>query len=260
MSTSLGGVAGHGALAGLVAGVAGAAAMYWLTEPLVDRAVALEESMDVHGGHESVAGGLHLHGGAELVSRPEQVVMGLLTVVVVGALIGVAFSVTHRFLASRLPGATTSASVMTLAALGFVCLTLAPAVVVPANPPAVGDPATVGTRTTVYLGSIVCAVGLCTLVVGVTRSSRLAPATRLVAATLLGLVGGAVLLASLPDVSGTIPVYVPADLIWSFRVASLTQIGLMWLVLGVAYAALRLRASTTDTARSAVAPAVGAAS
>jgi hypothetical protein len=146
--------------------------------------------------------------------------------------VGIAFALVHRLLGARLPGHTPAGTSMTLAGLGFLTFTLAPAVVVPANPPAVGDPATVELRTLTYLGSIVCAVALCALVVGVARARALAPETRAVAATALGVVGTTVLLVALPHAADPVPANVPADLVWRFRVASLAQVGLMWLALG----------------------------
>lgn len=231
--SSLGRTVGNGALAGAVAGGLGAAAMSWLVEPSIRAAIAIEEA---GAAHEHDSGATHDHGAEALVSRSEQVVAGLVTVLVVGVLIGIAFALVHRFLAPRLPGRTPVASTMALAGLGFLTFTLAPALVVPANPPAVGDPATVDLRTATYLGTIVCAVALAALVTGVGRARALAPGTRTVAAVVLGVVGTVVLAAVLPHAADPVPANVPADLIWRFRVASLAQIGLMWLALGAALA------------------------
>lgn len=225
----LGRTIGNGALAGAVAGGLGAAAMNWLVEPSLRAAIAIEEAV---AAHEHAGGPVHDHGSEALVSRPEQVVMGLVTVLLVGMLVGIAFALVHRVLAPRLPGASTVATTMTLAGLGFLTFTLAPAVVVPANPPAVGDPDTVNLRTITYLGTIACSVGLAALVLGVARAHQLAAGTRAALATALGVVGTGVLLAVLPHAADAVPSNVPADLVWEFRVASLAQIGLMWLALG----------------------------
>lgn len=229
----LGRTVGHGALAGAVAGGLGAAALSWLVEPSIRAAIAIEEA---GSAHEHTAGPVHDHGAEALVTRSEQVVLGLVTVLVVGVLVGIAFALVHRFLGPRLPGRTAAGTTMTLAGLGFLTFTLAPALVVPANPPAVGDPATVDLRTVTYLGTIVCAVGLAVLVIGVARSGALRPGTRAAAAVAVGVVGAAVLVAVLPHAADPIPANVPADLVWEFRVASLAQLGLMWLALGAACA------------------------
>lgn len=263
-TVTLGRTIGYGALAGAVAGGVGSAAMYWLVEPSIRAAIAIEEAgltseADGHATAEHAAG--HTHAADALVSRGEQVLFGLVTVALVGILIGIAFALVHRFLRPRLPGnGSPAASVMALAGLGFLCFTLAPAIVVPANPPAVGDPATVDLRTLTYLGTIVGAVALTATVAGVARAHRLTPGARAVAATALGIVGTAVLVWALPDIADPVPANVPADLIWQFRVASLTQIGLMWLVLGAAFAYLmpshpRVRADAAHaTAQRLAAP------
>lgn len=226
---SLGRTVGNGALAGAVAGGLGAAAMHWWVEPSIRAAIAIEEAGTAH---EHGAGASHEHGTEALVSRSEQVVAGLVTVLVVGVLIGIAFALAHRFLAPRLPGRTQAATTMALAGLGFLTFTLAPAMVVPANPPAVGEPGTVDMRTATYLGTIVCTVALAVLVTGVARAGALPPGTRAVAAAVFGVVGTVVLVAALPHAADPVPANVPADLIWRFRVASLAQIGLMWLAMG----------------------------
>ncbi|MEU0795815.1 CbtA family protein [Amycolatopsis sp. NPDC005961] len=228
----LGRTIGYGALAGVVAGVTGSAVMYWLVEPLIRTAIALEDAeADEHAGHAQAAG--------EVVTRGEQVSFGLATVVVVGILIGIAFALVHRFLRARLPGSGSPASsVMVLAGLGFVSFTLAPALVIPANPPAVGDPMTVDVRTLTYLGTIVGAVVLTAVVTSVARAGNLTHGARAIAATAVGIAGTAVLFWALPDVADPVPPTVPADLIWHFRVASLAQIGVMWLVLAAVFAFL----------------------
>ena len=60
-SAPLGQAIGRGALAGAVAGVVGAAAMYWLVEPLIRSAIAIEEA----GSAPAETGGhAHDHGAA----------------------------------------------------------------------------------------------------------------------------------------------------------------------------------------------------
>lgn len=237
---TLGRTIGDGALAGAVAGGIGAALQYWLVEPSIRAAIALEEAAaeatsNSHGAGES---GAHSHGGEAVIGRSEQVLTGLVTVLIIGVLIGIAFALTHRFLGMRLPGRGVAGTTMSLAGLGFIALTLAPAVVVPANPPAVGDPDTVAYRTLVYLATIICAAALTAVVSGVARHRNLRPGQRYVAATMLGLIGAVLVVWALPNVTEAIPAAVPADLVWQFRTRSLAQVGAMWAVLAAVLAYL----------------------
>jgi predicted cobalt transporter CbtA len=258
VTMTLGRTVGHGALAGAVAGGLGAAAQYWLVEPSIRAAIAIEEAgaaaseAGAHGHAASDQATGHSHATDALVSRGEQVVVGMVTVLVVGILIGIAFALVHRFLRDRLPGTTAVGSVMALAGLGFISFSLAPAIAIPANPPSVGDPATVTLRTLTYLATIVCAVALTAMVTGLARAKDLGPGSRPVAATAVGIIGTAVLLWALPD-PAPVPADVPADLIWHFRIGSLTQIGLMWLFLGATFAWL---STAREPKRAVVAHAV----
>ncbi|MFE7839558.1 CbtA family protein [Streptomyces sp. NPDC057474] len=217
---------GYGALAGAVAGGAGAAVQYWLVEPSIRAAIAIEDTRSATDHAD------HGHMSDVVVSRGEQVGFGLLAVLIVGTLIGIAFALVRRFLGDRVPGRSASGSAIALAGLGFAAFTLAPALVIPANPPAVGDPATVDARTVTYLGTIFCAVVLTSAVTSLARAKRLEPGLRVVAATALAIAGSITLFWVIPDVADPIPSDVPAQLIWNFRVGSLVQIGLMWLIMG----------------------------
>ncbi|GAA4737463.1 hypothetical protein GCM10023350_21840 [Nocardioides endophyticus] len=256
-STPLGRTVSNGALAGLVAGGVGAAVQYWVVEPVIKKAIALEEAGAEAPAAHTHAGdvGAHSHGGDAIIGRSEQIVTGLVTVLVVGVLIGIAFALAHRYLHSRIPGRGTTGTVMFLTGVGFAAFTLAPAIVIPANPPAVGDPDTVDTRTLVYIATIVCAAALAAAVTAVARHRALSPEHRALAATAVGLLGATFGMWALPNATDAIPATVPADLIWQFRTRSLAQIGVMWLVLGSVLAFLSTPARSHATAPATAEPA-----
>ena len=68
---------------------------------------------------------------------------GGITVIIVGFLFGVIFTVVFARLRDRLPATTDLGRSLLLAAIGFVVFSLLPAIRIPSNPPAVGDPSTV---------------------------------------------------------------------------------------------------------------------
>lgn len=236
---------GYGALAGAAAGAAGAGVQYWLVEPSIRAAIAIEDAK------AAIDHADHSHLSDEVVSRGEQVWFGLLTVLVVGTLIGIAFALVRRVLGDRVPGKTAAGSAMALAGFGFVAFTLAPAIVIPANPPSVGDPSTVDARTRTYIETILCAVVLTCAVISVARTRRLEPRLRVLAATALATVGSIVLVGLISNVADPISSDVPAQLIWNFRVGSLAQIGLMWLVMAGVFGYLAETATRTRTGAEA---------
>jgi predicted cobalt transporter CbtA len=224
----------NGALAGAAAGLLSALVMWLHTEPVIRRALVIEEARGhLVGGH---------HHDDEIVSRTAQVFFGAGTAALAGVLLGLVFAVVFARTRHRLPGLTDHARALWLAAFGFGVFVLLPALAIPANPPAVGDSGTVTRRTLIYVLAIL--VGL--LVVGVVGAvdrllrSRDESVRRSVdVAVAVGLT--AVALWLLPDTPDTIPVDVPAALIWDFRVASLMQLATMWAVLGTVFGLLSAR-------------------
>jgi predicted cobalt transporter CbtA len=222
-----------GALAGAAAGLLSALVMWLHTEPVIRRALAIEEARGHHtGGHHH----------DEIVSRTAQVLFGAATATVAAVLFGIVFAVVFARTRHRLPGLTDHARALWLAVFGYGVFVLLPALAIPANPPAVGDPGTVTRRTLIYALSIL--VGL--LVVGVVGAMDRVlrsrdDAVRRSADAAAAVVLTAVALWLLPGTPDRIPADVPAALIWDFRVASLVQLATMWAVLGTVFGLLTVR-------------------
>ena len=206
--------------AGALGGVASALSLLLLGERSIRDALALE----AHGGD------------GERFSRATQVVGGSLGLVVTGVLIGVVFSIVFAAVRhhSRLKG--DFARSLGLAAVCFLTVVVVPFAKYPANPPSVGDPATITRRTFAYL-SLLSLSAIATAAVW-TWSRRLRawgwsdPARVTVLATAYLVVMGAAMavLPPGPDPSGA-----PAALIWRFRIASLAGWAFLWGVLGLAF-------------------------
>ncbi len=84
--------------------------------------------------------------------------MGAGTATVVGVLFGLVFAVVFARTRHRLPGVGDHARALWLAVIGFGVFVAMPALVIPANPPAVGEEGTVTERTLVYVLSILVAL------------------------------------------------------------------------------------------------------
>ncbi|GAA1127124.1 CbtA family protein [Nocardioides aquiterrae] len=232
-------------LGGLAAGGVAAAFTLLVLEPTIKLALAIEDARSAaahgHGDmvHETV-----------LVTRGWQQVGGALAVLVSALLLSLIYSVVlTRFRRAWNVGELQGAL---LVALGcFAVFALAPGVKYPANPPAVGDPATVTERTTLYVGSVVLAalVAVAVLVVAGTARRHRWSATRTcwtVAAVMTA--GGVLLFAGLPPSPDAIPADVGAGLVWRFRVQSLGMLALLWATIGLVSGTLLARQSRADRA------------
>ena len=239
----------HGVVAGAAAGTAAALVMWLLVEPVIRRALVVEEARG--GGHDQG------HAEEPLVSRTAQVFGGAVTAILVGILFGVVFAVVFARIRHRLLGSTDFGRALVLAASGFAVFTLLPALKIPANPPAVGDPATVTERTLLYVLTILLAllvVGAVVAVDKLLRGKGLTVPVRGALITVVAIAGAVAVLVLVPGSPDAIPGDVPASLIWEFRLASLAQLGTMWLGLGVVFGILV--ESRTTASRRAVPAAV----
>lgn len=228
-----------GAVAGAAAGLTAALVMWLHTEPVIRRALVVEDA-------RAHATGGHTHSD-EVVSRTAQVLVGAFTAALVGLLFGLVFAVVFAKVRHRLPGLGDHSRALWLAMLGFGVFVLLPALAVPADPPGVGDPDTVSRRTLVYLLTIlvgVLLVGAVFAVDGLLRGRGIAEPVRMTAHLLAVAILVPLTIWLLPDVASSIPSDVPADLIWDFRLASLVQQGTMWLVLACVFGLLQSRRTT----------------
>jgi predicted cobalt transporter CbtA len=234
----------RGLAAGAAAGLAAAIVLFLLVEPVIRRALVIEDGRGaVAAAKEAAAGHAHSHGGDEepLVSRTVQVIGGMGTAIVIGILFGIAFAIVFALTRHRLPAATDHGRALVLAGLGFLTFVLLPALKIPSNPPAVGDPETVNRRTLIWVLTILVSVAI-VLAVFVLDTAFAAQGLPVAARGSLGAVVFAVLaivmLAILPGTPDRIPGDVPAALIWDFRLASLAQLAALWATLGLVFGLL----------------------
>jgi hypothetical protein len=215
----------RGAAAGAVGGLATALFQWIVLERQIDKALAIEAANAVAG-----------ESGDEMFTRVQQVSGGMLAAVIYGTLLGVVFAFAAAVLWPRLPGATAFSRSIRLAVVAFVAWVAVPNLKYPANPPAVGDPDTIGERTAWYLCLMAVSIVLAYLAWdlwlrltdrGVDGAERFAAVgvTYLAAVTLAW-----VLFPANPDA-----LEVPANLIWHFRVQSLGGNAILWVVAGTVF-------------------------
>lgn len=242
----------RGMLVGVLAGLLAFAFARAFGEPNVDRAISFEESHASGEGdraHDSMAGmpaaeSGHSHeDGGELVSRSTQAGLGLFTgVMLYGVAFGGLFALAFAVAWGRVAGLGARGLAALIAALGFVIVVVVPQLKYPANPPAVGEPGTIGRRTALFF--IMLLISLVAAALATWVRSRLVRAAGAWNATLaagvifIALIAEAMLM--LPAVD-EVPADFPAALLWQFRVASLGTEAVLWLTFGLVFGYLTQR-------------------
>jgi hypothetical protein len=260
----------RGAGVGLLGGLAAFVFARIFAEPLV------QQGIDYEGGRheaevalETAAGGAHEMAGPELFSRTVQETLGIgVGMVLFGLAVGCFFGVAYCLALGRAGRVSGRQLSLLVAGAGFLLLYLVPFLKYPANPPAVGNGATIAQRAGLYGVMVVACVVLASaaLCLGARLAARLGSWTATLVAGLAfaGAIG--VVMAVLPplgslapnageagalltetpqplrDSSGAI-VYpgFDADVLYWFRLYSVIAQALLWGVMGMAFAPLAER-------------------
>jgi hypothetical protein len=222
-------------LVGLIAGLLAFGFAKVFGEPQVDRAIAFEGSM------------AHLHGEAEepeLVSREVQASFGLLTgVVVYSVSLGGIFALVFAYSLGRIGKVGPRGLAALLALAAFVVVFVVPGLTYPPNPPAVGNPDTLGQRTQLFFLMILISVAAAVIAFNTARK----------AITRFGLWNGAIagvalyllivaLAGYLFPVIDEVPDDFSAVLLWKFRTAALGIQLVLWTSLGLIFGSVAERA------------------
>jgi len=245
---TLGRVLLYAVIAGLTAGLLVTLFHAVITEPVIDRAIALEEQRAAQNPTAEAD-----HHEAPIVSREFQKSGGLLIgYLFYGTTWALIFTLVFFPLQSRLARFGPWRGALLLAELVWWAIILVPFIKYPANPPAVGDPETIGYRQSIYLTLLVLSAGSTALVVWF--GGRLAQQIRQPRWLVVGaglLVVGATLVLLMPPNPDMITA--PADLVFDFRVRSLLGLTLFWAMFGAVFGWLARRNARRATSPSAVA-------
>jgi predicted cobalt transporter CbtA len=219
----------RGMLIGLVAAALAIVFASVFGEPQVDSAITFES---VHSAAEVG----HVD-EPELVSRGVQSTLGLITAVgVYGLAFGGIFALAFAFAYGRIGRLSGRATSALLAFGAFVVVFVVPYLKYPANPPAVGQPDTIGFRTAWYFTMVLISVlaGVFAIVLGRRLTDRLGSWN----AVLLGVLGYIMVVAVaalvLPVVN-EVPEDFPASVLWNFRIATLGTQLVLWATIGLLF-------------------------
>jgi hypothetical protein len=241
----------RGMLVGLLAAIAAFGFAKLVGEPPIAKAEAFEAQVAQQRGEP--------HEHAE-VSRAVQDTVGLgLGLVVAGTAHGGLFGLAFAFAYRRLCERSARATAVVLAACAFVGLEVLPFLKYPPNPPAVGDPETIGRRTALYF--VFVAVSLLLVVLGGLVRRQLRPRLGTWHATWAG-VAACALAATLAFVAfpgvDEVPDGFLGSVLWRFRLASLGTQALLWACIGYGFGTLteRAEARAVEAQRLAAGPAL----
>lgn len=222
---------GLAVVAGLIAGAVASGFYSLAAEPVIERAIVLEEQRARAEGRPREA---------PLVSRPVQRVGLVVGLLLYGAVWGLVFGVAHAVVDRTVRGPGLVRRPWVLAGLLGWAVAVLPFAKYPANPPGVGDPDTIGYRQALYFGFVVLsAAGLVAAIAlhrRLTSPAGPGPAGRAwiaPAAYVAYVIGLYLAMPSNPD-----PVHMPPNLVLTFRALSVSGLVLFWVVLAVAFAGL----------------------
>jgi len=218
----------RGLLVGLLAGILAFGFARLFGEPQVDRAIAFEDHVREAKGEAPQP---------VLVSRQTQAGIGLLTgVVVYGGALGGLFALAFAAVYGRVAALSPRATAALLALAGFVVVVVVPALKYPPNPPAVGDPETIGRRTALYFIMIAISLASSVWAIGLARrfTRRFGAWNGAMVAILMFMLVVAAAQYLLPAVN-EVPDKFSAVVLWHFRMASIGVQAVLWAVLGVGF-------------------------
>jgi|SRR5215831_5593084 len=244
----------RGMLVGIIAGLLCFSFLKFVGEPQVDRAIAFETRLD-EAKAKAAAQALIVKGlpapkeepEPELVSRRVQAGIGLFTGVMIynvafGGLFALAFALAYGRIGDFGPRSTAAL----IAILGLIAVYAVPNLKYPANPPSVGDAATIGPRTALYFSMI--AISLAAMIAAGMLRLRLLARHGAWNAFLIAAGGYLIIVIvvslALPPVN-EVPAEFPAVVLWRFRIASLGAQAIMWTTLGLVFGALTERAAAS---------------
>lgn len=225
-------------VSGMLAGVVVAFFHLVLAERVIDRAIQLEHERNRARG---------VAPAEPVIGRPVQKVGLVVGFILYGAVWGLVFGAAYAVIGERLPAGTAAGRIWVLAALAGWSVAVFPFAKYPANPPGVGDPASIWYRQALYFGFAalsIAGVGIALALSRLRRARESAPGWTAWRAP-LAIYAAYVVVLYLVMPANPDPVRMPAGIVWTFRSLSLVGLVLFWASLGAAFSRLEARSSRT---------------
>ena len=226
-------------LSGVIAGVILAGVNYFVAEPFIDQAIGIEVDNSIASGEVVDFDELSTY---RVWQKEGTFAAGAFLGFTYGAILGIVYVISRKYL----PSSDDRKKALILAAIMCLSLYIVPFIKYPANPPAVGDPETIGLRDSLYtsyqLASGLIALGVSILVYKLRKISYIKYVIPII---YLGLV--AFIYAVFP--ANPDEITAPMDLVNAFRAVTFGTMVMFYLVLGAIFGIMWNKFKPHETAR-----------
>ena len=226
-------------LSGVIAGVILAGVNYFVAEPFIDQAIGIEVDNSIASGEVVDFDELSSY---RVWQKEGTFAAGAFLGLTYGAILGIVYVISRKYL----PSSDDRKKALILAAIMCLSLYVVPFIKYPANPPAVGDPETIGLRDSLYtiyqLASGLIALGVSILMYKLRRISYI---KYVIPVIYLGLVASIyAIFPANPD-----EITAPMDLVNAFRAVTFGTMVMFYLVLGTIFGIMWNKFKPHETAR-----------
>ena len=226
-------------LSGVIAGVILAGVNYFVAEPFIDQAIGIEVDNSIASGEVVDFDELSTY---RVWQKEGTFAAGAFLGLTYGAILGIVYVISRKYL----PSSDDRKKALILAAIMCLSLYIVPFIKYPANPPAVGDPETIGLRDSLYtsyqLASGLIALGVSILMYKLRKISYIKYVIPII---YLGLV--AFIYAVFP--ANPDEITAPMDLVNAFRAVTFGTMVMFYLVLGAIFGIMWNKFKPHETAR-----------
>jgi predicted cobalt transporter CbtA len=212
-------------LSGAIPGALLGSIIQVIVEPFIDKAIGIETQAQINAGKT-------VDGSEQSQYRIWQKEGEIVAATIMGMSLASLFGVVFAYSRNALPGSNNKRKALALTGLMFFVLFLIPSLKYPANPPAVGNPATIYYRESLFIGFISIS-GFSALALALLYR-RLRSMDRLKMKTTLLLIYAAIMVTAYlvfppnPD-----KITIPMELVTGFRVVSAFTIAIFWGLMGI---------------------------
>jgi predicted cobalt transporter CbtA len=226
-------------LSGVIAGVILAGVNYFVAEPFIDQAIGIEVDNSIASGEVVDFDELSTY---RVWQKEGTFAAGAFLGLTYGAILGIVYVISRKYL----PSSDDRKKALILAAIMCLSLYIVPFIKYPTNPPAVGDPETIGLRDSLYtsyqLASGLIALGVSILMYKLRKISYIKYVIPII---YLGLV--AFIYAVFP--ANPDEITAPMDLVNAFRAVTFGTMVMFYLVLGAIFGIMWNKFKPHETAR-----------